>query len=172
MAKKRNDKILKLSEIVDRSAKAKGLDVNEFIKEKRQAVETLREGFTYTINKAIDDIPPVIEAREKGSNVVVNGEDMNNIESIFELENYRNRIKRLDNSIMQIMIDFTIDLDGNIAIDLPDFDSDDFDEAEADEIVDFFKQFGITIIISDRTKNPDAKNRLKRKYTYKPKKKK
>lgn len=159
-----------LGKVLENSAKAKGKTVKQFVKENLSDVQKLKTDYKETDNKAIDDISKVIENRPSNAKVFVNGERFSEVEAVFQLEHFRNQIRRIDKSIMQILVDFQLDLKGNIYLQLPEM-PDDIEEMELEDLANYFEDYGITIIISERTKEKEKEKAPPRNRLYKKRKK-
>jgi len=62
----------------------------------------------------------MIEKKAKYQQVFVNEVSFTDTEAIFELENFKNEIKRVSKTVMQILMNYEFDLDGNFYLTIPE----------------------------------------------------
>jgi hypothetical protein len=169
-----------LGKIIKKSAEIKKTTVKKYVKENQKRIERLGDNYRETVNEIpIDSIAGYIEKRMSNAKTYINGVAFSEVEAIYEIEHLRNRIRRIDSSIMQIFWTFLIDMKGNLYFDIPDWPEDNFQDWDIEDIISYFADYGIKIIISERIDKDGKppKTRLKRNYTKnikakKPKKKK
>jgi len=110
-----------LGRIIEKSAKAKNQSEKQFIeKGGKEILFDLQKGLKSVDNRSIDDIIKMIEKKAKYQQVFVNEVSFTDTEAIFELENFKNEIKRISKTIMQILMDYESDLDGNFYLTIPE----------------------------------------------------
>jgi hypothetical protein len=151
-----------LGKIITKAAEIRGTSVKEYIKEDIESVEKLGKNYReLSDDKAIDDLAGIIENRGN-TKIFVNEEKFSEIEAIYEIEDLRNKIRRVDKSIMQILVKYEVDLKGNLYFKVPEVP--EVEDEDLEEFQNYFEDFDITVIVSDRTKDkPEPKTRLKKR---------
>jgi virulence-associated protein VapD len=152
-----------LGKIITKAAEIRGTSVKEYIKEDIESVEKLDRNYRETSEeKAIDDLAGIIENRGN-TKIFVNEEKFSEIEAIYEIEDLRNKIRRVDKSIMQILVKYEVDLKGNLYFKVPEVPEVEEGE-DLEDFQNYFEDFDITVIVSERTKDkPEPKTRLKKR---------